>query len=73
MIFCTHQELFRRRPGWREQDEGLRKLCRGNLVVDPDTEDAEIWIADCDQCGETIGIPPRQQATWRDRLPGDPR
>lgn len=64
MIFCTHQELFRLRPAWRDP-----KLpdCWGNLVIDPDTETSTVRVAECDVCGLSIGIPPRQWQTWLDR------
>jgi len=61
MIFCTHRELFKLRPAWRDEKA---PECPGKLVIDPQTEREEIWEASCDVCGLEIGIPPRQQKTW---------
>lgn len=62
MIFCTHREIYVRRPGWRDTNPD----CTGRLIVEDDT--AAIWTADCDGpgCGLTIGIPPREQRKWRE-------
>jgi hypothetical protein len=56
VIFCTHRELRWRNA--RPDD------CRGLMIVDPWTEDEGTWIADCDECGLSIGIPPRQRERW---------
>lgn len=59
IVFCTHRELFKLRPGWRDDED-----CRGRMIVDSDSEQDEIWVALCDECGLEIGIPPRQRESW---------
>jgi hypothetical protein len=64
MIFCTHRELFKLRPHWDDNPQGQ---CRGRMVIDPDTEDLDVRVAECDLCGLEIGIPPSQGKRWLDR------
>lgn len=62
MIFCTHRELFKLRPAWRDP---IAPECPGKLIVADDQ--ADIWEARCDVCYLEIGIPPRQQKAWLGR------
>lgn len=81
MIYATHRELNgwrstpalddrgqvkppaeqrASRPRWSEPID-----CAGRLIIDPDTQLDEVWIATCDQCAFEIGIPDRaQKAFW---------
>jgi hypothetical protein len=56
MIFCSHREL---RWACAEPED-----CPGFLQIAPETADEEIWVAECDRCSLTIGIPPRQRRSW---------
>jgi len=58
MIFCAHNELR-----WQHAHSSTNhhSLCTGLMRVDEDTVELTIWTADCDKCGETIGITPAQQ------------
>lgn len=64
MIFCTHRELFKLRPAWRDPEA---PDCPGKLVIASTSEQDEVWEAVCDVCGLEIGIPPRQRDRWLQR------
>ena len=78
VIFSTHRELNGWRPAPKLDEHGKVVLggpqtkarwsewqgCAGRMVVDPETEQDEVWIAECDMCGFTIGIPPRARAAF---------
>jgi hypothetical protein len=57
VIFCTHRELR-----WRYAAPETE--CHGRMVIDPETAHDEVWIADCDECGLSIGIPDSQRQRW---------
>lgn len=48
------------RPDWRPEPPS----CSGTMMIDEDTEEMEIKVAECDACEFTIGIPPRQWDEW---------
>lgn len=55
-VYCAHRELR-----WRHASN---EPCPGLLIVDPDTEHNQGWIADCDTCGLQLGITPTQKREW---------
>ena len=79
MVFSSHRELNGWRPSPKLDEHGKVVAqgrpqaktrwsewqgCAGQMVVDPETQQDEIWIAECDMCGFTIGIPPRASADF---------
>ena len=81
VIYATHRELNGWRPTPALDERGKVKPpseqrtnrprwsepvdCQGRMIIDPDTQLDDVWIAECDQCSFQIGIPKRaQEAFW---------